>query len=119
MTSIGDKVAHVKRASQTRNHECHWPGCDRQVPPTMWGCAPHWYELPAPLRAAIWNEYRPGQEKDGKPSVRYLAVAQLVQEWIAGRIRVLPDGRIETKETNADFENRVAAKVQQEKNGNG
>lgn len=106
-----DKVAHARRAGQTRNHICHWPECQRQVPPAMWGCKEHWFKLPKPLRDGIWKEYRPGQEKDGTPSVRYLAVAQLVQEWIAGRIRVLPDGRIETMELNDAFERRVAATI--------
>jgi hypothetical protein len=20
------------------SHHCHWPGCDKEVPPKMWGC---------------------------------------------------------------------------------
>lgn len=102
-----DKARYVARQGQTRSHGCHWTGCTRQCPPAMWGCKEHWFKLPKALRDAIWKEYRPGQEKDGTPSERYLVVAQLVQEWIAGNIRVLPDGRIETRETNEDFERRV------------
>lgn len=41
-----DKVEHVRRATQTRAHHCHWPGCDKQVPPAMWGCKAHWFALP-------------------------------------------------------------------------
>jgi len=78
-----NKAAYVVRQGQTRNHTCHWPGCDKQVPPAMWGCRAHWYALPAPLRAAIWRSYRPGQEKDMRPSAAYLEAAKAVQAWIA------------------------------------
>ena len=27
---IRDKVNHVKQAKQTRTHQCHWPGCNKQ-----------------------------------------------------------------------------------------
>jgi hypothetical protein len=82
MTTIGDKVAHVKRAGQTRNHACHWPGCTSQVPPALWGCTRHWYRIPADLRSKIWRAYRVGQEQDGRPSARYLEVAREIQDWI-------------------------------------
>jgi CDP-diacylglycerol pyrophosphatase len=82
---IDDKVAHVKQATQTRAHSCHWPGCTRQVAPALWGCRPHWYALPAELRAAIWRTYRVGQESDLRPSSAYLDIARRVQEWIASQ----------------------------------
>jgi hypothetical protein len=81
--AIGDKVAYVKAQGQTRKHHCHWPGCERQVPPAMWGCRPHWYALPADLRNRIWLTYQPGQEKTATPSAQYVEVARAVQEWIA------------------------------------
>jgi hypothetical protein len=59
------------------NHTCHAPGCNRLVPPNMWGCKPHWFALPERIRNAIWREYRPGQELDKDPSLRYLAVQRL------------------------------------------
>lgn len=77
------KADYVRAEGQTRNHTCHWPGCTRQVPPAMWGCKPHWFALPKPLRDRIWRAYRPGQEKDMRPSAEYLAVAREVQAWIA------------------------------------
>lgn len=83
--TLADKVAHVKRAGQTRDHECHWPGCPRQVPPAMWGCREHWFALPKRLRDAIWRAYRPGQEADRRPSVAYLEAAREVQTWIAAK----------------------------------
>jgi hypothetical protein len=81
-TSLQEKVAHVKRARQDRQHGCHWPGCTAQVPPAMWGCTRHWYMLPKHLRDRIWAEYRPGQEEDMKPSIAYIANAQAAQDWI-------------------------------------
>lgn len=76
------KAAYVKAQRQDRNHECHWPGCGKQVPPAMWGCRPHWFALPKELRDKIWNAYRPGQEKDMHPSKAYLDAANEVQQWI-------------------------------------
>lgn len=78
-----DKAAYVRSQGQTRRHTCHWPGCDTQVPPAMWGCKPHWFRLPKPLRDRIWDAYVPGQEKRMDPSDEYLAVAHEVQAWIA------------------------------------
>src|SRR5262245_36010814 len=82
MTSIDKKVAYVKRAGQTRNHHCHWPGCERQVPPAMWGCKAHWYALPPNLRRKIWATVRSGQETNWTPSREYVAAALVVQAWI-------------------------------------
>lgn len=78
-----DKVAYVKSQGQTRNHQCHWTGCTRQVPPAMWGCSNHWYALPKYLRDKIWATYECGQEKTLSPSAAYLAAADEVQQWIA------------------------------------
>lgn len=73
---------HVRSARQTRPHTCHWPGCDRQVPPAMWGCKQHWFRLPRRLREKLWRAYRPGQEEDLNVSDEYFAVAGEVQQWI-------------------------------------
>lgn len=80
--SIRQKVDYVKNQTQTRDHNCHWPGCEKQVPPAMWGCKAHWSRLPRTLRNKIWKAYRPGQEVNMTPSVEYIAVAREVQEWI-------------------------------------
>lgn len=48
----------------------------------MWGCKTHWFRLPAPLRRKIWSTYRPGQERDMRPSAAYLQAADEVQSWI-------------------------------------
>lgn len=62
-------------------HTCHWPGCTKEVPPKLWGCAPHWFRLPVFLRDAIWRHYRAGQEISKTPSAKYIAVANVVQLW--------------------------------------
>lgn len=76
------KADYIRSQGQTRKHGCHWPGCERQVPPAMWGCKPHWYALPAILRAHIWATYEPGQEVAMTPSEDYLNAAQAVEDWI-------------------------------------
>jgi hypothetical protein len=63
-------------------HTCHWPGCDKEVPPAMWGCKGHWFTLPKPLRDRIWATYRRGQEITKSPSPEYIEAALAVQEWI-------------------------------------
>lgn len=80
------KVGYVSRQRQTRNHTCHWPDCDKQVPPAMWGCAPHWRRLPKRLRDRVWETYEIGQEITLTPSDEYLAVAREVQDWIAANV---------------------------------
>lgn len=80
--TIRDKVEHVKRAEQTRNHHCHWPGCTQNVPPAKWGCTKHWRMLPKYLRDKIWTAYAIGQEVALTPSAEYIAVAHEVQDWI-------------------------------------
>lgn len=77
------KADYVRSQGQTRSHECHWPGCGKQVPPAMWGCKAHWFKLPASLRAHIWRTYQPGQEKgDADVTPEYIEAAEAVQRWI-------------------------------------
>ena len=78
-----NKRNYVKQQEQTRHHTCHWPGCDRQVPPAMWGCKPHWFKLPKRLRDAIWRTFEPGQEVDMTPSKLYLQASDDVDRWIS------------------------------------
>lgn len=77
-----EKVQYVKSQGQTRDHHCHWPGCNASVPPALWGCYKHWMMLPKHLRDKVWAAYRPGQEVNMTPSVEYLEVAEEVQKWI-------------------------------------
>lgn len=63
-------------------HLCHWPGCQEEVPPALWGCGKHWFLISKPLRDKIWRHYRKGQELDKKPSKEYIEAAREVQDWI-------------------------------------
>src|SRR5574337_950063 len=66
-------------------HTCHATGCERRIPPNMWGCKRHWFMVPKLVRDRIWEHYRPGQEDDKRPTAEYclaardavIAVAQL------------------------------------------
>ena len=77
-----DKVKYVKKQKQTRQHKCHWTGCNKQVPPAQWGCKEHWFKLPKRFRDRVWQSYQPGQEKTLRVSEDYLTVAQDIQKWI-------------------------------------
>ena len=80
--SVKVKSDYVKSQTQTRPHTCHWPDCNKQVPPAMWGCKTHWFKLPLDLRNRVWATYKPGQEITMTPSAAYLAVADQVEKWI-------------------------------------
>lgn len=83
------KVRLYGSGRQAKFHTCHWPGCEKRVPPAMWGCKPHWFTLPAILRARVWQFYCPGQEVSKKPSKEYVEVARDIQNWIAERAKSL------------------------------
>jgi hypothetical protein len=86
--TIGEKADHVRRAKRagvTGGHHCHWPGCEKKVPPAMWGCTFHWYKLPMRLRNKIWHAYRTGQEITKTPSGEYVEIAVEVRNWILGQ----------------------------------
>lgn len=95
------KRTYATRQRQTRDHTCHWPGCDKQVPPAMWGCKPHWFALPKHLRDAVWDAYVPGQERRMDPSEDYLDVAREVQRWIIDHHPPAPVPPVETGDTDA------------------
>lgn len=80
--SIDEKVKYVKSQGQTRNHICHWPGCNKQVAPALWGCREHWYMLPRHLRMKVWAAYKIGQEKTMNVSSEYIKVMKELREWI-------------------------------------
>lgn len=63
------------------SHRCHWPGCPVEVPPKLWGCRAHWFQLPKAIRDRIWATYRPGQEIDKSPSREYVAAAMEAHDW--------------------------------------
>lgn len=87
---MATKADYVRSQKQTRKHHCHWPGCEKQCPPAMWGCRQHWFALPQRLRDLIWQTYKPGQEINMTPSDAYLDAARQVQEWIKSQQSPLP-----------------------------
>lgn len=58
------------------SHLCHAIGCTTSVPPKMLMCRRHWAMVPRKTQITVWNEYRPGQEIDKRPSLAYLAIQQ-------------------------------------------
>ncbi|MCP1375362.1 hypothetical protein [Dyella lutea] len=66
-------------------HTCHWPGCNRPVPPAKWGCRPHWYQLPLEIRMRISAAYVSGQEITKTPSRAYIEAAREAQDWIRAK----------------------------------
>ncbi|OBK92615.1 hypothetical protein A5646_03295 [Mycobacterium sp. 1245499.0] len=63
-------------------HACHALRCTTPVPPKTLMCGRHWRMLPRSMRAAIWVNYRPGQEIDKQPSRTYLEAAWAAVDWI-------------------------------------
>lgn len=57
-------------------HLCHWPTCNKKVPPGQWACLKHWALLPTHLRRRIDRAYR-----CGRPSLEYSEVAKIAAEW--------------------------------------
>lgn len=76
------------------SHTCHATGCEKLVPPSMWGCRRHWFMVPKALRDRIWATYRAGQEDDWKPSRRYLEAAKAAVVAVAQKEGVKPDTRV-------------------------
>ncbi len=73
--------------SDNQPHTCHAHGCSTPVPPKMFMCRSHWSRLPKRTQAAIWAEYKPGQEGRKDPTLRYLAV----QQYAIGEVAFRPD----------------------------
>jgi hypothetical protein len=41
-------------------HQCPGPLCEAHVDPSMLMCPAHWYQVPKPIRAAVWRTWRRG-----------------------------------------------------------
>jgi hypothetical protein len=53
-------------------HKCPAPGCDADVPSTMFACRPHWRSLPKPIRDEVWRAY----QEDGALSEAHMAAME-------------------------------------------
>jgi hypothetical protein len=71
-------------------HVCPWPGCERTVPASMWGCRAHWYALPNNVRAWIGRAYRSGIDHGTHPTRSYVDAHRAALAWIAERERGEP-----------------------------
>lgn len=67
------------------DHTCHAWSCNKAVPPKMFMCKSHWFQLPKPLREAIWANYVPGQEIRKDPTAEYIQTALTACKFIAER----------------------------------
>jgi hypothetical protein len=56
-------------------HTCHAIGCTKPVQPRLLMCRTHWDLVPDDLQQAVWAAYRPGQERDKRPTEHYLIVS--------------------------------------------
>lgn len=41
-------------------HKCPGPGCHQEIPYEMLACPRHWYQVPKPLRTAVWRTWDNG-----------------------------------------------------------
>jgi hypothetical protein len=60
-------------------HLCHWEGCHRTVPDTLYCCAIHWFRIPRELRNELWRTYRLGTH-----TAEYIEAHHQIQLWIKG-----------------------------------
>lgn len=93
LVSLERKREYVAQQKKTRPHTCHWPGCERQVKPALWGCQQHWFTLPKTLRDRIWRTFDPGQECTLTPSDAYLDAVDAVDQWIRQYKQRIADAR--------------------------
>ena len=42
------------------NHICPGPGCEQEVPSHMLACSRHWYQVPKPIRTAVYRAWADG-----------------------------------------------------------
>ena len=83
-------------------HLCHAIDCWLPVPPRMLFCIDHWKMLPKSAQSVIWREYRAGQERDKRPSARYLVAQACAVAFVAGK-----DGKMDRERIHAFVIQRV------------
>lgn len=72
-------------------HTCHATACKENVPPEMFMCRKHWFNLPMKMRNKIWANYRPGQCDDKNPSMEYCLIAKECVIYLARKEGIEPD----------------------------
>jgi len=73
------------------SHTCHALGCETKVPPRLHMCKRHWSMVPVRAQRELWRTYRPGQERDKRPSPAYLRAAAACIEAVAAAEGYPPD----------------------------
>jgi len=71
-------------------HKCHAQGCDKPVAPAFLMCSRHWRMVPVAEQRAIWRHFRPGQERDKRPTQEYLLALHAAVAAVAKREGVQP-----------------------------
>ncbi len=66
-------------------HTCHAFACETACAPKLLFCARHWLMVPGDLREPVLAHYRPGQERDRRPSARYMGAALRAKAYVARR----------------------------------
>lgn len=66
----------AREGAGREGHICHAEGCTRPVAPRFLMCRYHWGRVPRDLQADVYRLYRPGQERDKRPSIEYLDAMQ-------------------------------------------
>jgi hypothetical protein len=88
----------------TMAHTCHAFGCETPVAPKLLMCRRHWFMVPKAAQKAVWDTYRPGQERTKDPSPEYLLAAFRAKLEVA-----VTDGRF----SRADADERMAKRQRQ------
>lgn len=76
-------------------HHCHAIGCTKAIPPRFAMCPRHWSMVRPRVRALVWRCYRPGQEKDKRPTLYYRAALRLARAIVAFREKRLQESEAE------------------------
>jgi hypothetical protein len=66
----------VSADNEGTGHECPKNGCTKNVPVEMLACSSHWYEVPKPIRQAVWRAWDNGLGA-GSPAHRRAVAAAI------------------------------------------
>lgn len=64
------------RDQRAAPHVCHADGCQTAIAPRFFMCRRHWHRLAREHQEAILAHYGPGQERDKRATLEYLAAAK-------------------------------------------
>jgi hypothetical protein len=66
----------IMNADESLTHECPGPGCTHQVDSSVLMCPGCWYQVPKPIRTAVWRAWRRGAGS-GTPAHRAAMTAAI------------------------------------------